>query len=121
MEIGSRMKECRMILGYSAEQVASKLNVSPATIYRYENGDISKMPSQILKPLADYLCTTPGYLMGWSDEGRPSPSLSEGEQRLVTVYRSLGQEGKAYLLQQASIASAMFGEKGQADSSTESG
>lgn len=111
MEIGSRMKECRVILGYSAEQVAARLNVSPATIYRYENGDISKMPSQILKPLADFLCTTPGYLMGWSDEGRPSPgvSLSHDEEKLITVFRSVSPEGKNYLLQQADIASAMFG------------
>lgn len=87
MEIGSRMKECRIILGYSAEQVAAALNISPATIYRYEKGDISKMPSQILKPLSDFLCTTPSYLMGWSDEGRPSPSLTPDEHRLIDLYR----------------------------------
>lgn len=109
----SRMKECRLILGYSAEQVASELNLNPATIYRYENGDISKMPSQILKPLADFLCTTPGYLMGWSDEGRPSPgvSLSPDEKDLIGVYRSLNKEGKEYLRQQSDMAAAVFKHK----------
>lgn len=67
--IGERMKEARLKLGYSAEQVASFLGTSPATIYRYENGDISKLPSKFIKPLADYLCVTPAYLMGWSDSG----------------------------------------------------
>ena len=67
--IGDRMKESRIKLGYSAEQVAEHLGISPATIYRYENGDISKLPSKYIKPLADYLCVTPGYLMGWSDSG----------------------------------------------------
>ena len=43
--IGDRIKEARLALGYSAEQVAAFLQVSPATVYRYENGDISKLPS----------------------------------------------------------------------------
>ena len=72
--IGIRMKECRQALGYSAEDVASHLKISPATLYRYENGDISKMPSRILKPLADFLCTSPAYLMGWDAEDTPSES-----------------------------------------------
>jgi len=70
--IGDRMKEARLRLGYSAEQVAAFLGTSPATIYRYENGDISKLPSKYIKPLADFLCVTPAYLMGWSDSGSSS-------------------------------------------------
>ena len=66
--IGDRIKDARLALGYSAEQVAAFLGISPATVYRYENGDISKLPSKFIKPLADYLCISPSYLMGWSDE-----------------------------------------------------
>jgi len=74
--IGDRMKEARLKLGYSAEQVAAFLGTSPATIYRYENGDISKLPSKYIKPLADFLCVTPAYLMGWSDSGSsPVPDV----------------------------------------------
>lgn len=69
--IGERIKQARLALGYSAEQVAAFLNVSPATVYRYENGDISKLPSNFIKPLAEFLCVTPGFLMGWSDESEP--------------------------------------------------
>ena len=68
MNVGDRIKQARIALGYSAEQVAAFLQVSPATVYRYENGDISKLPSKFLKPLAEYLCVTPEYLMGWTDE-----------------------------------------------------
>lgn len=76
--IGERMKEARMALGYSAEHVAAFLKVSPATIYRYENGDISKFPSNNIKPLAEFLCVSPAYLMGWSDDG-PSSQGSESK------------------------------------------
>lgn len=70
--IGDRIKEARQKLGYSAEQVAAFLGVSPATVYRYENGDISKLPSKFIKPLADYLCVSPSYLMGWDDSSDPN-------------------------------------------------
>lgn len=66
--IGERIKQARLALGYSAEQVAAFLNVSPATVYRYENGDISKLPSKFIKPLAEFLCVSPTYLMGWSND-----------------------------------------------------
>lgn len=75
--IGQRIKSARMALGYSAEQVAAFLNVSPATIYRYENGDISKLPSQLIKPLAEYLCVSPSWLMGWSEDHPDDPLVSE--------------------------------------------
>ena len=84
--IGERIKEARLALGYSAEQVAAFLQVSPATIYRYENGDISKLPSKFIKPLAEFLCVTPSFLMGWSDEkpAIPEPSAHTLEARIIS-------------------------------------
>ena len=67
MTTGERMKERRKELGFSAEYVAEKLGVSPATIYRYERGDIEKMPGNILEPISKILRTTPAYLMGWEE------------------------------------------------------
>lgn len=85
--IGERIKTARMALGYSAEQVAAFLHVSPATVYRYENGDISKLPSKFIKPLADYLCVTPAYLMGWSDEfpDRPPVPVHTQESQIISA------------------------------------
>lgn len=65
MTIGERMKAKRKEVGLSAEEVAKSLNVSTATIYRYEKGDIEKLPGSILEPLSHILHTTPAYLMGW--------------------------------------------------------
>jgi repressor LexA len=67
MTTGDRIKQRRKELGYSAEYVAEKLGVSPATIYRYENGDIEKMPGKILEPISRILHTSPAFLMGWED------------------------------------------------------
>ena len=74
---GSLMKARRKELGFSAEYVAEKLGVSPATVYRYEKGDIEKIPGDILEPLAAILHTTPKYLMGWENDTdrKPTPVL----------------------------------------------
>lgn len=76
MTTGQRMRERRKTIGLSAEKVAEMLHLSPATIYRYENGDIEKVPGDFLGPIAKVLNTTPAYLMGWEDAetGSPMPS-----------------------------------------------
>lgn len=78
MSTGQRIKARRKELGISAEKLADKLNISPATIYRYENGDIEKVPGERLAPIAEALSTTPAFLMGWED------SLSNEQQ--IDVY-----------------------------------
>ena len=65
MTTGERMKQRRKELGLSAEKVAERPGVSPATVYRYENGDIDKVPGERLAPIANILQTTPAFLMGW--------------------------------------------------------
>lgn len=69
------MKQRRKEIGFSAEKVAERLGVSPATIYRYEKGDIEKVPVDSLAELAKILQTTPAYLMGWEEQ--PSPAASK--------------------------------------------
>ena len=67
MTVSERMKARRKELDISAESVAEALGVSAATVYRYEKGDIEKLPTDILLPLSKVLRTTPAYLMGWAD------------------------------------------------------
>jgi repressor LexA len=68
MDVGKRIKTRRKALGYSAEDLAAIIGVSPATIYRYESADIMNMRSDKLNPIAKALRTTPAYLMGWEDD-----------------------------------------------------
>lgn len=74
MTTGERMKQRRKEIGFSAEKVAERLGVSPATIYRYEKGDIEKVPVDSLAELAKILQTTPAYLMGWEEQPTPKPT-----------------------------------------------
>ena len=68
MTVGERIKQRRKELGLSADELAEKLNKNRATVYRYENSDIERIPAEVLKPLSEILQVSPEYLMGWSEE-----------------------------------------------------
>lgn len=68
MRIGERIKQRRVELGLSVDEVAASLNKNRATIYRYESDYIKDLPITVLEPLADVLETTPADLMGWNDD-----------------------------------------------------
>lgn len=72
MNTGERIKQRRIELGLSVDEVASRLGKNRATVYRYESNDIENLPTTVLEPLAKILETTPAYLMGWN---RPIDSI----------------------------------------------
>lgn len=92
MKTGELIKRRRKQLGLNADYVAEKLGVSRSTIFRYENGDIEKLPLSILEPLADVLLTTPAYFMGWNDQ---EPGHAQDESSfLLMYYNKLNDVGK---------------------------
>ena len=107
MTTGERMKSRRKQLGFSAEYVADKLGCSPSTIYRYENGDIEKMPLDVLDPLASILLVSPEYLLNGSGiEKTADPKvdgLSPLEARLMELVRRLTDDQKEMLLAQIEL------------------
>lgn len=104
MTTGERMKFRRKELGLSADEVAAALNVSRATIFRYEKGDIEKLPGSALEPLAKALHTTPAYLMGWEESPSitpPTPPPSLPLRRLTQAMDQLNDEGQTKLVDYA--------------------
>ena len=89
MNVGKRIKERRLELGISVDELANRLGKNRTTIYRYEKGDIENLPIDILGPLAKALNTTPAYLMGW--DNRPNKdSVTVGELlKLMRLNRNM--------------------------------
>ena len=98
MDTGKIIKNLRKSRGISAEQLADILGVAPSTVYRYENGDIEKMPYKILIPIAKALGTDPLYLLGIEEEKVTK------EDVLLDYFRLMDDEKKDALL---NIAKAM--------------
>lgn len=67
MNIGEKIKQRRLQLDINVNDIASQLGISRATFYRYESGEIEKLPVTIVEPLAEILRTTPAELMGWDE------------------------------------------------------
>lgn len=84
--------------GISAEQLADILGVAPSTVYRYENGDIEKMPYKVLLPIAKALGTDPLYLLGFDEKQITKEDI------LLDYFRLMSDEQQEALL---NIAKAM--------------
>ena len=106
MTIGQRIKNKRIELGLSVDELAAKLNKNRATIYRYEKDDIKDLPITVLEPLAKVLETTPADLMGWSDSSAPAATIklynvhcdTEEESELILSYRKLNKHNQDRVL-----------------------
>lgn len=85
MTIGERIKKRRTSLGISQVSLADKVSISKQSLYKYENGIITNIPSDKISQIADALDTTPSYLMGWDKEDDDA-TISD---RLLTRYREL--------------------------------
>ena len=81
MTPGERIRQRRLKLGLTVEALAEKTGLSPATIYRYEAGDISHMRADKLQPIARALAVEPAWLMGWEE------ALPEGLRPLSSMRR----------------------------------
>lgn len=104
MNVNERIKNRRIELGISVDELAEKLGINRATIYRYESEEISKLPASILQPLATALQTTPYYLMGWEETKSLSPvgeiveSLSPAVLDLARQIQQLDAEDRAVII-----------------------
>lgn len=96
MTPAERIKQRRKDLGLRAEDVAERIGVSRSTMFRYENGEIEKLPINHLVPIAKALHTSVDYLMGWTeDEKEPIPMDEDRlDQEFVRLFEQLGNEQK---------------------------
>lgn len=79
MSVGQRIKQRRLELKLSADQLADLIGKNRATVYRYESDEIDNMPLSVLEPLAKALKVKPSYLLGWDEELDNIAAHHEGE------------------------------------------
>lgn len=71
MNVGERMKAIRKQQGISADVLAEAIGVSRSTIFRYEKGDIEKLPIEVVAHVASALHVSLAELMGLSNGSLP--------------------------------------------------
>lgn len=67
MTIADRIRNRRLELGLSVDDLAKLLQKNRATVYRYESNYIKSYSPDVLESLAKALQTTPAYFYGYDD------------------------------------------------------
>lgn len=62
--LANRIRNKRLELGLSLQEVAEKLGISKVTLQRYETLDIVNIPAENIEKLALLYDVSPAYIMG---------------------------------------------------------
>ena len=67
MNMGERIKERRIELGMTQEDLAVELGLQKSAIAKYENGRVENIKRTTIIKMANILHCTPAYLLGFDD------------------------------------------------------
>ena len=68
-DLSKKIRDLRVLHNLTLEQVANQVGVGRSTVRKWETGLIANMRRDKIAKLATALHTTPGYLMGWDENG----------------------------------------------------
>lgn len=93
MDIKDILKDRRLELQLTLEDVAKRVGVSPATISRWESGDIANMRRDRIAALAEALQISPAVIMGWDVDTTLPPGAQRPQFKKVPMlgYAAAGQ------------------------------
>lgn len=91
MTFGERLKKLREQYDMTLEEVGNYIGVKRPTVFKYENGIITNIPSDKIEAIARLFSVSPAYLMGWTDDSSKEhifmPALSPNSdefRRIIT-------------------------------------
>lgn len=73
--MGAKIRDRRKQLGYTIKEVAERAGTSPASLTKWERGDVKTIKSQKLAKLASVLDCSPLWLMGLEEDPLMTPNI----------------------------------------------
>jgi transcriptional regulator with XRE-family HTH domain len=93
MTIGDRIRERRIELGLSQQELAEKLGYRSKVSVSHAENDRDDMTTTRIQKYADALDVTPGYLMGWTRESFDIDNgIHDYNEHLQNIYSYFGYE-----------------------------
>lgn len=90
MSKADRIRTARLNAGLTLEELAEMCGTTKQTIYKYEQGIVTNIPTNRIEAIARYTGCTPDYLMGWTDnsvmETIDLSRLNEEQKKLLKSY-----------------------------------
>lgn len=71
MTVGDRLNQLREEKKLTLEEVGKRIGISKQTMYKYENGIVTNIPSDRIEKLAQIYQVSPAYIMGWEEKEDP--------------------------------------------------
>lgn len=106
-----RLNEVREERNVSVLELSEALGINKATLYRYENAEISKIKSVTINAIADYLNVNPDYLIGVTDNKHTvkeaedlASTITDDEKMLLELFRRVPEESQQMVLGMIRIA-----------------
>ena len=104
MDTGAKIKQLRESLDMTQEELGKLLGVKKAAINKYETGTVVNLKRSTIENLCNIFNVTPQYLLSDSDlspssSSAPELELTEQEERLLGICRSLNEEGRVRLVE----------------------
>ena len=65
---GEAIKALRKAAGLSQEELADKLGTTKQTIYKYEAGIVTNIPSDKIELMSQIFGVSPAVIMGWDED-----------------------------------------------------
>lgn len=78
MSLSKVLKKRRKELGYTLLEIAEMMNVTEATVQRWESGNIKSLRQERISKLAEILKTSPSVLMGWDEGDNKTAHIPDG-------------------------------------------
>ena len=108
MDMGEIIKNRRLEMGYTQDELAKMLGLQKSAIAKYENGRVENIKRSVIQKMAAVLECSPAFLMGF-EEPRAALKFSPEEVELIDGYRALSHEGRAAV--RAFVAFTAAGER----------
>lgn len=87
MKKGERIRARREAMGLSQTALADLIGESKQTLYKYESGIISNIPSDKIESIASALKVSPAWIMGWDEAAPVIPAGFEPIPEMSSVPR----------------------------------
>lgn len=99
--MGNYLSNRRKALGLTQKQIAELVDVSEATVSRWESGEIANMRRDRIAAYAKALKTTPSFIMSGEEPQTTTSApvvLAPAQADLLAVFDELNEEGQTKVI-----------------------
>jgi transcriptional regulator with XRE-family HTH domain len=104
---GSKIRDLRMLNGYTQTELAKKIGVSTQLIFKYEKEIVTNIPIGTIEKLSNVFGVSPGYIMEWNtNESIMDTKMSETRKSMIDIIMALPEKDLSHVYEILKIVSA---------------